>query len=97
MRGYLTVYQSTYATKTVLDGQDHPLGALETPSILLQFPDNWEVLQSTPFFSNVFSAVTYQDNWYDDPQAYAEASPKVVVQFIYEYQLSALLSRDYYS
>ena len=97
VRGYLTVYQSTYATKTVLDGQDHPLGALETPSILLQFPGSWEVLQSTPFFSNVFSEVTYQGNWYDDPEAFAEASPKVVVQFIYEYQLSALLSRDYYS
>ena len=66
-------------------------------SILLQFPDSWEVLQSTPFFSNVFSEVTYQDNWYDDPEAFAEASPKVVVQFIYEYQLSALLSRNYYS
>ena len=97
VRGYLTVYQSTYATKTVLSGQEHPLGALETPSILLQFPGSWEVLQSTPFFSNVFSEVTYQDNWYDDPEAFAEAKPRIVVQFIYEYQLSALLSRDYYS
>ncbi len=97
IRGYQTVYQSSYATKTMLDGQDHPLGALETPPILLQFPGSWEKLQSEPFFSNVFSEVTYQTNWYDDPVTFAEATPTVVVQFIYEYQLSALLSRNYYS
>ena len=97
VRGYRTVYQSRYASKTVLVGQDHPLGAAETPPILLQFPSTWEKTQSEPFFSNVFSAVTYQTNWYDDPEVFDEASPKVVVQFIYENQLSALLSRDYYS
>lgn len=97
IRGYHTVYQSNYASKTVLDDHDHPLGAEETPSILLQFPNSWEQLQSEPFFSNVFSEVTYQDNWYDDPEAFEQAEPKIVVQFIYEYQLSALLSRNYYS
>lgn len=97
VRGYETVYQSHNASKTVLDGQDHPLGALETPSILLQFPSSAEKLQSEPFFSSVFSTVTYQTSWYDDPSVFAEAKPAVTVQFIYEYQLSALLSRDYYS
>ena len=32
-----------------------------------------------------------------DPEVFAEATPAVTIQFIYEYQLSALLSRDYYS
>lgn len=97
IRGYETVYQNRYASKTVLNGEEHPLGALETPPILLQFPGTWEKLQCEPFFSNVFSAATYQSNWYDDPEVFAEASPAVTVQFIYEYQLSALLSREYYS
>lgn len=97
VRGYETVYQSRNASKTVLAGQEHPLGALDTPPILLQFPGSWEKLQSEPFFSNVFSEVTYQTSWYDDPEIFAEATPQVVVQFIYEYQLSALLSRNYYS
>ncbi len=97
IRGYTTVYQSRYADKTVLNGEEHPLGARETPSILLQFPGMWERLQCEPFFSNVFSTVTYQTNWYDDPEVFAEATPAVTIQFIYEYQLSALLSRDYYS
>ena len=96
VRGYRTVYQSRSASKTVLNGEDHPLGAIETPSILLQMPSTWEKLQSEPFFSNVFSEVTYQTNWYDDPEIFAQASPEIVVQFVYEYQLSALLSRDYY-
>ena len=97
IRGYDTVYQSRYATQTALTEQEHPLGATETPSILLQFPGTWERLQAEPFFSNAFSSVTYQTNWYDDPEAFEQASPQVVVQFIYEYQLSALLSRNYYS
>lgn len=97
IRGYDTVYQNQYATKTELDAQEHPLGSTETPSILLQFPSSWERMQSEPFFSNVFSSVTYQTNWYDDPESFEQASPQVVVQFIYEYQLSALLSRNYYS
>ena len=97
VRGYQTIYQTRNASKTVLNGEDHPLGAIESPSILLQMPSSWEKLQSEPFFSNVFSEVTYQTTWHDDPEVFAEASPTVVVQFIYEYQLSALLARDYYS
>ena len=97
IRGYDTVYQSRYAAKTVLNGQEHPLGAMETPSILLHFPGLWERMQAEPFFSNVFSSVTYQTNWHDDPDTFEQAEPQVVVQFIYEYQLSALLSRNYYS
>ena len=97
VRGYQTVYQSRIASKTVLNDGDHPLGAVESPSVLLQMPSTWEKLQSEPFFSNVFSEVTYQTTWHDDPEVFTEASPTVVVQFIYEYQLSALLSRDYYS
>lgn len=63
----------------------------QTPSILLQFSDTWERLQLEPFFSNTFLNVTYQTDLKDDPEVYALAEPRVVIQFIYENELSQLL------
>ena len=63
----------------------------KTPSLLLQFSDTWERLQAEPFFSNTFSRVTYQTDLADDAEIYEEAAPRVVIQFLYENQLSWLL------
>ena len=62
-----------------------------SPELLLQFSSTWERLQFEPFFSNTFSKVTYQTDLSDDPAIFAGAAPKVVIQFIYENQLSQLL------
>ena len=88
-------YETTLAqgrvTQTKLPDEDLPLGMSATPSILLQFSSTWERLQAEPYFSNSFTKVTYQTNWVDDPATFELASPSVVVQFVYEYQLSWLL------
>ncbi len=63
----------------------------KTPSLLLQFSDTWERLQAEPFFSNTFSRVTYQTDFSDDSEVYDQAQPRVVIQFLYENQLSWLL------
>lgn len=88
-------YETTLAqgrvTQTKLPGEDLPLGISATPTILLQFSNQWERLQAEPYFSNSFTKVTYQTNWVDDPAIFELASPSVVVQFVYEYQLSWLL------
>ena len=65
--------------------------APQTPSLLLQFSSAWEALQAEPLFSNTFSHVTYQTNLADNAEIYASAEPDVVIQFIYENQLSWLL------
>ncbi len=62
-----------------------------SPELLLQFSDTWERLQIEPFFSNTFSQVTYQTDLSDDPAVFEAAAPKVVIQFIYENELSLLL------
>lgn len=62
-----------------------------SPELLLQFSNTWEYLQVEPFFSNTFSRVTYQTNLLDDPTVFDVAKPKVVIQFIYESELSQLL------
>lgn len=66
----------------------------QTPSILLQFSGTWERLQLEPFFSNTFLNVTYQTDLKNDPEIFELARPRVVIQFIYENELSQLLS-DY--
>ena len=91
---YHTTYQSRGLTQTTLREGDLPLGMWETPSILLQFTNQWERLQSEPFFSNTFRRVTYQTNWSDDQEIFDLAQPSLVVQFVYENQLSWLLPRD---
>ena len=62
-----------------------------TPSLLLQFSGTWERLQAEPFFSNTFARVTYQTDFVDDPAVFSAAAPRVVVQFLYEDQLSWLV------
>ena len=93
-KNYLTPYQTGRVTQTTLREGDLPLGMTETPSILLQFTNKWERLQAEPFFSNTFKRVTYQTNWTDDSEVFALASPSLVVQFVYENELSWLLPRD---
>ena len=63
----------------------------ESPELLLQFSNTWDRLQIEPFFSNTFSKVTYQTDLEDDPAVFEEATPKVVIQFIHENELSLLL------
>lgn len=64
-----------------------------SPELLLQFSNTWERLQIEPFFSNTFGKVTYQTDLTDDLTIYQEANPRVVIQFIYENQLSQLLPK----
>ena len=93
-KNYVTTYHSTNVTQTTFFESDLPLGMTDTPSILLQFTNQWERLQAEPFFSNSFKRVTYQTNWIDDAEIFAMASPSLVVQFVYENQLSWLLPRN---
>lgn len=78
-------------TQTVLLPFEFSSDVNETPRLLLQFSNEWERLQAEPFFSNTFRGVTYQTDLADDAAIYEQADPDVVIQFLYEYQLSWLL------
>lgn len=88
-------YHSTFltgrASQTVLLPFEHSSNYSETPRLLLQFSDAWERLQAEPFFSNTFRAVTYQTDLSDDTDVFEKADPAVVIQFLYENELSWLL------
>jgi hypothetical protein len=88
-------YHSSYYTgrvaQTVLLPFEYGESVGETPRLLLQFSGTWERLQSEPFFSNTFRAVTYQTDLADDSAVFEWADPSVVIQFLYEDQLSWLL------
>lgn len=90
-KNYLTPYQTKSVTQTTLHEGDLPLGMAVTPSILLQFSNHRERLQAEPFFSNSFKCVTYQTSLVDDYETFLLAHPSLVVQFIYENELSQLL------
>ena len=92
-KNYLTPYQSGPVTQTLLL-KEAASNTQSRPSLLLQFTGQWERLQSEPFFSNTFDHVTYQTNWIDDPEVFEMAQPSLVVQFVYENQLSWLLPRN---
>jgi len=68
-----------------------PSHTSDSPELLLQFSNTWERLQAEPFFSNTFSKVTYQTDLSDNQTIFTEAAPRVVIQFIYENELSQLL------
>ena len=61
-------------------------------SLLLQFSDNWEKLQSEPFYSNTFKKVTSVTGLSTDTAEAPDAT--VVIQFIYEYELASLLPTE---
>ena len=88
---YRITQNTGLVTQTVLLPFEYPVGVNETPRLLLQFSNEWERLQLEPFFSNTFSNVTYQTNLADDAAIFAQSSPRVVIQFIYENELSWLL------
>lgn len=75
-------------TKTVLKPA---VAQGQSSSLLLQFSNNWEKLQCEPFFSNTFYRVTYQLGLEENETVFAESSPSVVIQFLYEYELESLL------
>ena len=88
---YRFVYNEWNAATTIRLPFYIPSEVSGSPELLLQFSGTWERLQIEPFFSNTFSQVTYQTNLLDDPLIFEAAKPKVVVQFVYENELSLLI------
>ena len=88
---YRFVYNEWDAATSILLPFYIPSEVSGSPELLLQFSGTWERLQIEPFFSNTFSKVTYQTDLRDDPLIFEAATPKVVVQFVYENELSLLL------
>ncbi len=88
---YHVQYDDGRLAKTVLKPPYESPDVYESPALLLQFSGSWERLQLEPFFSNTFLHVTYQTDLSDDLSVFEQAQPRVVMQFIYENELSQLL------
>lgn len=87
---YRFVYNEWDASTSILLPFYIPSEVSGSPELLLQFSGTWERLQIEPFFSNTFSQVTYQTNLQDDPLIFEASKAKVVIQFVYESELSLL-------
>lgn len=88
---YRFVYNEWDATTTIRLPFYIPSEVSGSPELLLQFSGAWDRLQIEPFFSNTFSQVTYQTSLQDDLRIFEAAAPRVVIQFVYESELSLLI------
>lgn len=88
---YRFVYEAGYASTTQLHSFGQSFDVTSSPSLLLQFGDDWECSQAEPFFSNTFGRVTYQIGYEDSAAIFEQADPDIVIQFVREDELSLLL------
>lgn len=65
--------------------------AANSPGFLFQFTNEMDRLQIERFISNTYNFVTYQNGLEYDSAVYEKANPCMVIQFIYENELSMLL------
>lgn len=84
-------YHFVHKTGYVFTSQLQADSAKDSPSLLLQFGDDWECSQAEPFFSDTFGRVTYQIGYEDSTEIFGQADPDIVIQFIREDELSLLL------
>ncbi|MBE6595419.1 MAG: hypothetical protein E7644_06425 [Ruminococcaceae bacterium] len=88
---YRLLFNSGYVAKTVRNNYGG-IAASSVSSLLLQFSSNRDRLLAETFYSNTFDFVTYQPDHEDNTMVFERADPSVVIQFIYENELSQLLS-----
>lgn len=88
---YRLLFNSGYVAKTVRNNDYGGVAASSASSLLLQFSNNRDRLLAEAFYSNTFDFVTYQPDHEDNTMVFDRAEPSVVVQFIYENELSQLL------
>ncbi|MBE6702976.1 MAG: hypothetical protein E7585_06160 [Ruminococcaceae bacterium] len=93
-QNYRFVQSGGTAETTILLPFYVPSDISGSPELLLQFGNEQDRLQIEPYFSNSFGKVTYQIGYQDDPEIYAAATPRVVLQFIYENELTELLAHN---
>lgn len=92
LRNYKTLYTSGYIAKTQRVTADGSLPPRQSVSMLLQFSTTGDRLQAEPYFSCTFDYVTYQPNHYYNEYFYNIAAPNIVVQLMYEYELSHFMT-----
>ena len=88
---YRFIYEAGYASTSQLHSFGQSFDVTDSPSLLLQFGNDWERSQAEPFFSNTFGRVTYQIGYEDSPEVFLQADPDIVIQFVREDELSLLL------
>ncbi|MBR6727524.1 MAG: hypothetical protein IKM08_04980 [Clostridia bacterium] len=81
----ISMNSNTYLSTRLKEGGD------SGTSVLLQFSDSVTRSQSEIFFSNTIPEVVYQNRLSLSEETFQVASPRVVVQFIAEHELSRLL------
>lgn len=88
---YRFLYNAGTSAKTVRLPSNSSGVAANSPGFLFQFTNEMDRLQIERFISNTYNFVTYQNGLEYDSAVYEKANPCMVLQFIYENELSMLL------
>jgi hypothetical protein len=88
---YRLVYDAGQVSTTRLHSFGQSFDVESSPSLLLQFGNDWECSQAEPFFSSTFGRVTYQIGYEDSADIYEQADPDIVIRFVREDELLRLL------
>ena len=88
---YRFLYNAGTSAKTVRLPSNSSGVAANSPGFLFQFTNEMDRLQIERFISNTYNFVTYQNGLEYDSAVYEKANPCMVIQFIYENELSMLL------
>ena len=91
LNDYSTLFVSGYISKTMRLPRDGGEILADGPSLLMQFSDAGSRLLAEPYFSCTFDHVTYQSNLFENSFSYELAAPNLVIQVVYEYELSNFL------
>ena len=88
LTNYETIYAEGFFEKTArkVESDSAPF------SVLAQFSQLSDRLQCAPYFSATFDYATLQSNHYENESFLTVAAPQLVVQFIYENELSTFAS-----
>ena len=62
--------------------------------VVVEYSDEWDRIQLTPFFSNTFEKVYYRNSFTTGPQSAQQYGATFVIQLIHESELEMLLNKN---
>ena len=69
-------------------------GYLDAPSIMIEYTNEWDKLQLTPYFSNTFSNVVYKRNYNYNSRVIKNNDVTCVIQIVRECELDSFLDSN---
>ncbi len=84
-------YENTETTKIKHEYRDE---FAASPSVMIEYANEWDKLQLTPYFSNTFSTVVYKNNFNFNSRVIKNNGISAVIQIVRESELESFLDSN---